>query len=187
VLGRHWAMNVLAVLAGVRAVGADPRRAAEALAGLEELPGRGRRYNLSWQGGTLLLIDESYNASPAAMRAAFAVLAAIPPGVGARRVAVLGDMLELGRATERLHRELAAPLVSAGVDRVFLVGNAVGALYDALPKAKRGGLWLSADDAVGELLCFLQAGDVVTVKGSRRIGLGRIVERLRAESARREN
>jgi UDP-N-acetylmuramoyl-tripeptide--D-alanyl-D-alanine ligase len=187
VLGRHWAMNVLAVLAGVRAVGADPRRAAEALAGLEELPGRGRRYDLSWQGGTLLLIDESYNASPASMRAAFAVLAAVPPGVGARRVAVLGDMLELGRATERLHRELAAPLVSAGIDRVFLVGNAVGALYDALPKAKRGGLWLTADDAVGELLCFLQAGDVVTVKGSRRIGLGRIVERLRAESARREN
>jgi len=185
--GRHWAMNVLAVLAGVRAVGADPRPAAEALAGLEELPGRGRRYELPWQGGTLSLIDESYNASPAAMRAAFGVLAAIPPAVGARRVAVLGDMLELGRATERLHRELAAPLVSAGVDRVFLVGNAVIALYDALPEPKRGGLWPTADDAIDELLSSLRAGDVVTVKGSRGIGLGLIVERLRAESARREN
>ena len=184
--GRHWVMNVLAVLAAVRAVGADPCRAAEALAGLEELPGRGRRYELSWQDGTLTLIDESYNASPAAMSAAFAVLAAIPPAAGARRVAVLGDMLELGEATERLHRELAAPLTAAGVDRVFLVGRAVAALYDALPEARRGGLWRTADDAIDELLRFLRAGDVVTVKGSRAIGLGPIVERLRAESARRE-
>lgn len=184
--GRHWVMNALAVLATVSAIGADPHRAANSLAGLEELPGRGRRYELSWRGGTLTLIDESYNASPAAMRAAFAVLAAIPPAVGARRVAVLGDMLELGEATERLHRELAGSLAAAGVDRVFLVGRAVAALYDALPEPKRGGLWPKADDAIDELLCFLRAGDVVTVKGSRSIGLGRIVERLRAESARLE-
>jgi UDP-N-acetylmuramoyl-tripeptide--D-alanyl-D-alanine ligase len=184
--GRHWVMNVLAVLATVSAIGADPHRAAEALVGLEELPGRGRRYELSWRGGTLTLIDESYNASPAAMRAALAVLAAIPAAVGARRVAVLGDMLELGEATERLHRELAGPLTAAGVDRVFLVGRAVAALYDALPERKRGGLWPKAGDAIDELLCFLRAGDVVTVKGSRSIGLGRIVERLRAESARPE-
>ena len=184
--GRHSVMNALAVLAVVTAVRADPRRAVEALAGLEELPGRGRRYELSWQGGTLTLLDESYNASPAAMRAALAVLAAIPPATGARRVAVLGDMLELGEATERFHRELAEPLAVSGVDRVFLVGRAVAALDDVLPNSKRGGLWPTADEAIPELLCFLRAGDVVTVKGSRRIGLGFIVERLRAESARTE-
>jgi len=184
--GRHWVMNALSVLAAVIAAGADPRRAAEALAGLEELPGRGRRYELSWQGGTLTLIDESYNASPAAMCAALAVLAAIPPPVGARRVAVLGDMLELGEATERLHRELAEPLVGAEVDRVFLIGRAVAALYDALPEPKRGGLWPNAGDAIDELIGFLQAGDVVTIKGSRGIGLSPIVERLRMESALRE-
>ncbi len=99
---------------------------------------------------------------------------------------LLGDMLELGEATERLHRELAVPLARAGVDRVFLVGKAVAALYDALPKSNRGGLWPAADDAIDALLRFLRAGDVVTVKGSRGIGLGCIVERLRAESARRE-
>ncbi|MBV8132052.1 MAG: UDP-N-acetylmuramoylalanyl-D-glutamyl-2, 6-diaminopimelate--D-alanyl-D-alanine ligase, partial [Alphaproteobacteria bacterium] len=184
--GWHWVMNALAVLAAVIAVGADPRRAAEALAGLEELPGRGRRYELSWRGGTLTLIDESYNASPAAMCAALAVLAAITLPVGARRVAVLGDMLELGAATERLHRELAEPLVRAEVDRVFLVGRAVEALYDALPGPKRGGLWANADEAIDELLGFLRAGDVVTVKGSRGIRLSPIVERLRIESARQE-
>ena len=184
--GRHWVMNAVAVLAAVIAAGADPRRAAEALAGLEELPGRGRRYELSWQGGTLTLIDESYNANPAAMRAALAVFGAMSPAVGARRVAVLGDMLELGEATERLHRELAEPLAGAKVDRVFLVGRAVAALYDVLPDPSRGGLWPTTDEAIPELLRFLRAGDVVTVKGSRGIGLGFIVERLRAESARTE-
>jgi UDP-N-acetylmuramoyl-tripeptide--D-alanyl-D-alanine ligase len=184
--GRHWVMNMLAVLAAVRATGGDCRRAAEALTAFEELPGRGRRYELSWRGGTLTLIDESYNASPAAMHAALRVLAGISPAMGARRVAILGDMLELGEATERLHRELAMPLAAAGVDRVFLVGNAVSALYDALPKPKRGGLWPTADDAIDALLRSLKAGDVVTVKGSRGIGLDRVVERLRAEAARRE-
>ena len=184
--GRHWVMNTLAVLATVTAAGADPRRAAEALTGLEELPGRGRRYELSWRGGALTLIDESYNASPAAVCAALAVLAGIPPARGARRVAVLGDMLELGQPTERLHRELAEPLAAAKVDRVFLVGTAVAALYDALPESSRGGLWPTADEAIPELLRFLRTGDVVMVKGSRGIGLGPIVERLRAESVRPE-
>src|SRR4029077_17691741 len=77
--GRHWAMNMLAVLAAVRATGGACRRAAEALTALEELPGRGRRYELSWRGGSLTLIDESYNASPAAMHAALRVLAGISP------------------------------------------------------------------------------------------------------------
>jgi UDP-N-acetylmuramoyl-tripeptide--D-alanyl-D-alanine ligase len=184
--GRHWAMNSLAVLAAVAAAGADPRRAAEALVVLEALPGRGRRSELSWGGGKLTLIDESYNASPAAVDAALAVLAATPPADGGRRVVVLGDMLELGAASERLHRELAEPLAAAKVDRVFLVGEAVGVLYNALPKAKRGGLWPTADAAMPGLLSFLRSGDVVTVKGSQSVGLGRIVERLHAESARPE-
>jgi UDP-N-acetylmuramoyl-tripeptide--D-alanyl-D-alanine ligase len=130
------------------------------------------------------LIDESYNASPVAVCAALAVLATIPLALGARRVTVLGDMLELGEATEGLHRELAEPLAAAKVDRVFLVGTAVAALYDALPESRRGGLWSTADEAIPELCRFLRAGDVVMVKGSRGIGLGRIVERLRAESMR---
>src|SRR5262249_33832964 len=131
--GRHWAMNSLAVLAAAKAVGADLHRAAEALAQLQALPGRGRRCGLPWGGGTLTLIDGSYNASPAAVDAALAVLGATPTGDGGRRVAVLGDMLELGSASERLHRALAEPLAAAKVDRVFLVGEAVGALHDALP------------------------------------------------------
>jgi len=181
--GRHWVVNALAVLAAAAAVGADLRCAARALTGFEQLPGRGLRRKLAWRGGTLILIDESYNASPAAMRAALAVLGATAPAIGARRVALLGDMLELGDATERFHRELAEPLAEARVDRVFLVGTAMAALHEVLPESQRGGLWRTAEEAMPALLRFLQPGDVVTVKGSRGVGLGRIVEELCARPA----
>ncbi len=181
--GRHWIMNGLAVLVAARAAGAAVDRAAEALAELEPMPGRGRHLELVWRGGTLTVIDESYNASPPSVRAALAVLAATEPGPGARRVAVLGDMLELGHASERLHRELAEPLAAAEVDRVFLIGEAIAALHEVLPEGKRGGLWRSPEEAVPALLRFLEPGDVVTVKGSRGVRVSRVVELLRAQSA----
>lgn len=184
--GRHWVINALAVLAAAEAANADLRRAAEALAGLEALPGRGRRREIAWRGGTLTLIDESYNASPASMRAALAVLAGMGPGKGGRRIAVLGDMLELGPSSERLHRELLDPLDAAQVDRVFLIGEVMASLFEALPEQQRGGLWRSAEQAVPALLSFLAPGDIVTVKGSRGVRVGHIVERLCAEADRRE-
>ena len=181
--GRHWVMNALAVLAAAQAAGAAVERAAEALAGFQPLPGRGRRDELAWRGGTLTVIDESYNASPASMRAALAVLAATEPETGARRVAVLGDMLELGDASERLHRELAEPLAAAQVERIFLIGEAIAALDEVLPAGKRGGLWRSPEDAMPALLRFLEPGDVVTIKGSRGVRVSRVMELLRAQSA----
>jgi UDP-N-acetylmuramoyl-tripeptide--D-alanyl-D-alanine ligase len=185
--GRHWVMNSLAVLAAATAAGADVGSAAEALTGIMALPGRGRRHELAWRGGSLTVIDESYNASPAAMRAALSVLASTEPGPGARRVAVLGDMLELGDAAERLHRDLAESLDEARVDRVFLVGEVMAALYAILPEGRRGGWWRSAENAVPALIRFLEPGDVVTVKGSRAVGVSQIVEGLRAQSAGREH
>jgi UDP-N-acetylmuramoyl-tripeptide--D-alanyl-D-alanine ligase len=185
--GRHWVMNSLAVLAAATAVAIDVGRAADSLGRLSALPGRGHRHELAWRGGTLTLIDESYNASPAAMRAAFSVLGATEPGPGGRRVVVLGDMLELGDASERLHRELAEPLVAAKVDRAFLVGEAMAALHRALPERMRGGLWPSAEGSMSTLFRFLEPGDVVTVKGSRAVRVSELVERLQARSARLEN
>src|SRR5262249_49235873 len=140
--------------------------------------------DVTWRGGILTVIDESYNASPAATRAALAILAASEPGTGARRVAVLGDMLELGDASERLHRELAEPLAAAKVDRVFLIGEAIAALHEVLPTETRGGLWRSPEEAMPSLLRFLEPGDVVLVKGSRGVRVSRIVELLLAQSAR---
>jgi UDP-N-acetylmuramoyl-tripeptide--D-alanyl-D-alanine ligase len=182
--GRHWVMNALAVLAATAAAGADVRRAAEALSGLEAMPGRGRRHELAWCGGTLTLIDESYNASPAAMCAALAVLAATEPRPGGKRVAVLGDMLELGDSAERFHRELAEPLAAAKIDRAFLVGKDMAALHQALPEARRGGLYKTPEDAVPALLRYLEPGDVVTVKGSRGVRVSHIVEQLCKQSVR---
>jgi UDP-N-acetylmuramoyl-tripeptide--D-alanyl-D-alanine ligase len=181
--GRHWVINALAVLAVAQAAGAAVDRAAQALAELQPLPGRGLRHEFAWRGGTLTVIDESYNASPPSMRAALAVLAVTEPRDRARRVAVLGDMLELGDASERLHRELAEPLAAADIDRVFLIGEAMAALNEALPDGKRGGLWRSPEEAMPALLRFLEPGDVVTIKGSRAVRVSRVVDLLRAQSA----
>jgi len=181
--GKHWALNSLAVLAATVAAGGALEPAAAALGTLEAPPGRGRRHELPWADGRLLLIDESYNASPAAMRAALAVLGAAKPESGGRRVAVLGDMLELGGQAKRLHRALAESLEAAKIDRAFLVGSAMAALHEALPHAMRGGLWPCVDAAMPSILDFLRPGDVVTVKGSHAGRIDRIVERLRAQAA----
>ena len=179
--GQHWVMNSLAVLAAVHAIGASVGPAMSALAGLAPLPGRGRRCTVPWPGGSLVIIDESYNASPAAVRAALTVLGGSVPGPGGRRVAVLGDMLELGEASSRLHCELAPSLRDAGVDRVFLVGSEVAALHEVLPEATRGGLWGSVEAVMPALVDYLRAGDVVTIKGSHAGHIDRIVERLCAQ------
>lgn len=184
--GRHWVMNSLAALAAVVAVGADPQPALAAFARLEAPPGRGRRYDLPWRGGRLSLIDESYNASPPAMRAALSVLARIAPEEGGRRMAVLGDMLELGAAAPRLHRELLDPIEEAGVDRVFLIGREMEALDAVLPAGRRGGFWPSAAEAIGSILSDLRAGDVVMVKASHGVHAGRIVETLLDKARRGE-
>jgi len=180
IAGKHWIMNSLAVLAAVRAAGGDAVAAATALAGLAPLAGRGQRHRLAAAGGNITLIDESYNASPASMRAAFAVLGSTAPEAGGRRIAVLGDMLELGDESPRLHAALAQPLLDADVDLVFTLGNEMRALDDALPPARRGG---HADD-VAELTRLLErrlrAGDVVTVKGSHGSKLYELVAALLA-------
>jgi UDP-N-acetylmuramoyl-tripeptide--D-alanyl-D-alanine ligase len=183
VAGRHWVCNALAVLGAIAAVEADLGRAAAALARFEALPGRGRRYPLVSRGGTLTLIDESYNASPPAMAAALAVLGAAEPARGGRRIAVLGDMLELGAAAADFHRGLAQPLTAARVDRVFLVGTQMAALFEVLPAPLRAGLWRCAEAVIPALIEFLQPGDIVMVKGSHAAGVDRIAERLRAPPA----
>jgi len=176
--GRHWVMNSLAVLAAVKAVGGDIGAAALSMATLSALEGRGRRHRLAIPGGAIELIDESYNASPASMRAALAVLGAIEPGPGGRRVAVLGSMLELGAESQRLHAELAKPLIEADVALVFTLGDEMRALDAALP-AKRRGEHADNVAALIELLGNrLKPNDVVAVKGSHGSRLYELVAKL---------
>jgi len=164
--GRHQASNMLAALAAVDAVGADLGAAIEALATFKPAEGRGARTLIGAPGGQARLIDESYNANPASMTAAIELLAATPAGPGGRRIAVLGEMLELGPDAPKLHADLAKELVAAKVDRVYAAGDLMLHLWDALPPSMRGLHAGSAVGLVGPVCDAVAPGDVVMVKGS---------------------
>ena len=181
--GRHWVMNSLAVLTAVQAVGADLGLAGLRLAEMTPPPGRGQRHRIGFRTGAIDLIDDSYNASPVSMRAAFAVLGGALTGKRGRRVAVLGDMLELGPDAARLHAELAADLLAAKTDLVFTAGPNMQALHDALPQKNRGAHVAESAALVEPLLRTLQSGDVVLVKGSYGSRMRVIVDALLRQPA----
>lgn len=174
--GQHLAMNALAVLASAKLMGADLAKAALALGQLVPPPGRGRRVSLRLPGGEGLLIDESYNANPASMRAAIDVLSRAPVGKQGRRIAVLGDMLELGAEAAHRHAELAESLDAGKIDLVLCSGPLMRSLWDALPSTRRGGYAESAEALESQVVGALQGGDAVMVKGSNASGMGRIAK-----------
>jgi UDP-N-acetylmuramoyl-tripeptide--D-alanyl-D-alanine ligase len=176
--GKHVAMNSLSVLAAVKALGGDFALAAQALAELAPPVGRGERTVLRAPEGEFLLIDEAFNANPASMRAALANLAATEPASGGRRVAVLGDMLELGKDAPTHHRDLAEAVETAS-DIVFAAGPLMDNLSRALPPERRGGYAGSAAELEATVLASIRAGDVVMVKGSKGILVSRIVKALK--------
>ncbi|MEC9461653.1 MAG: UDP-N-acetylmuramoylalanyl-D-glutamyl-2,6-diaminopimelate--D-alanyl-D-alanine ligase [Pseudomonadota bacterium] len=176
--GRHLAENAMAVLAAVSLVGADVDAAIEAFASLSAVKGRGQRHRLKMPEGALTLIDESYNANPASMRAAIAVLASAQPGEDGRRIAVLGDMLEMGEFAPSVHAELAGPLLASGIEHVWLAGPEMVALRDALPETVNVVYFETTDELVNLVTAEVRAGDVVMVKSSLGIGFGKIVAAL---------
>ncbi|HYD99033.1 MAG TPA: UDP-N-acetylmuramoylalanyl-D-glutamyl-2,6-diaminopimelate--D-alanyl-D-alanine ligase [Alphaproteobacteria bacterium] len=176
--GRHHALNSLAALLAVAAAGADVQAAADALAGMAPLKGRGLRRRLNLPGGQVLLIDESYNASPVAVAAALTVLGQAPVGQAGRRIAVLGDMLELGRDTVSLHRGLSKPFSEAGIDLLFACGPAMRALYDAVPPGNRGAHAPDSAALAPLVAAALRPGDAVMVKGSLGSRMAQVVAAL---------
>jgi UDP-N-acetylmuramoyl-tripeptide--D-alanyl-D-alanine ligase len=176
--GRHIVLNSLAVLAAVVLVGADLALAALALVNLKAAAGRGARAHLRVPGGSALLIDESYNANPASMAAAIALLGQAPVKKQGRRIAVLGDMLELGPPGADLHRGLAGALEAAGIDLVFCSGPLMRSLWEALPSGRRGGYAETAAALEAAVLDIIRAGDAVMVKGSLGSKMGPIVKAL---------
>ena len=177
--GEHMAVNSLAVLAAVKLMGADLARAALVLATAAPAKGRGVRERLQIDGGEVLLIDESYNANPASMRAALALLASAQPGKGGRRIAVLGDMLELGTFGPDLHAELHEPMDAAGVDVLYAAGPLMATLWERVPAHKRGAYAEASGDIRDHLLSGLRAGDVVMIKGSLGSRMGPLAEAIR--------
>ncbi len=178
--GAHWLVNSVAVLAAVVALGADLDAAAQTLADVDAPAGRGRQRRLELPGGSVRLIDESYNSSPAAVRAALDLLALVPPGPGGRRIAVLGDMLELGDDAPAQHAALADELVARGIDGVYAAGPCMERLFGALPPSLRGAH--APDTArLGPIVATaVRPGDVVLVKGSLGMQMSRVLAALTA-------
>ncbi len=177
--GRHLAVNALAVLLAAKAAGIDVDSAAASLGRFTAGPGRGARSVLHLADGDFTLIDESYNANPTSMRAALALLGSSQPGTGGRRIAVLGDMRELGPDAEGLHEALLPDVVDNAVDLVFAAGPLTHALFRSLPPNLRG-LWGESSAAIeGALADGIRAGDVVMVKGSLGSRMGPLVAALK--------
>ena len=164
--GRHMAMNSLAVLAAAALAGADLALAALALSQVEPAAGRGVRRTLEVAGGEALLIDESYNANPASMAAALNVLGQAPVGPHGRRIALLGDMLELGPTSAALHGGLLEAVRANHIDLVYCCGPLMRNLWDALSTGKRGGYAESAAALEAQAVAAIRAGDAIMVKGS---------------------
>jgi UDP-N-acetylmuramoyl-tripeptide--D-alanyl-D-alanine ligase len=164
--GRHMAMNSLAVLAAASLAGADLALAALSLSQVEPAVGRGVRRVLELANGEATLIDESYNANPASMEAALNVLGQATVGPHGRRIAVLGDMLELGPTSAALHRRLADAIKANHIDLVYCCGPLMRSLWDALSTGKRGGYAESAAGLEAQAVGAIRAGDAIMIKGS---------------------
>ena len=184
--GRHLVINSLAVLATAELVGADLALAALALAELAPAPGRGAPLAIELPGGPAAVIDDSYNANPASMAAALAVLGQATVGPRGRRIAVLGDMLELGPKGRALHRGLLDAVLANGVDLVFCCGPLMQALWQALPASRRGGYAEDSAALQAQVLPAIRAGYVVMVKGSLGSRMAPIVKALQRAYPRRD-
>ena len=180
--GRHIVQNSLGVLLGVALVGGDVLAAASALGDIGPQKGRGARQIFKIGGesgcGSILVIDESYNANPASMSAALEAMAGTPKAEYPRRIAVLGDMLELGEASTSLHQGLARHIDEAEIDIVFAAGPFMKSLFEALPPGKRGAYALNGDEICTALIDEVRAGDIVMVKGSLGSRMGPVVAAL---------
>lgn len=182
--GAHWAWNAAAVFAACAAAGLDARDVAEALSGVDAERGRGQAVtSILPGGGEFTLLDDAYNANPVSMRAAIASLGAMVPGEGGRRIAILGDMFELGETGPELHAALAEPLAAARVDHVYTCGTLMKSLFDALPKAMQAGYARDAGRVLELIKTAIRPGDVVMLKGSNASGLHKIAALLADGSA----
>lgn len=177
--GEHYVRNSLGVLAVILALKADAMRALKALPRVVAPAGRGERTLLQGAAGTVLLVDESFNANPASVRAALAALGMTPRAEHPRRIAVLGDMLEIGESAADVHRALKEAVDASGADLVFACGPMMRLLFESLDASKQGAWAETSVQLVAPLLDRLQTGDVVMIKGSRGTRMGPIVEAVR--------
>jgi UDP-N-acetylmuramoyl-tripeptide--D-alanyl-D-alanine ligase len=178
--GRHLALNSLAVLLAARALGMPLEQAGAALAQFAPPSGRGERFNLHAADGPFTLIDESYNANPASMRAVLALAGALPVPQTGRRIAALGDMRELGARSDELHADLVVDVLGNKIDLVYAAGPLMKHLFDALPDKLRGAWRHSGAELENLLVEAVRAGDLVVIKGSNASRMGEVAKALKA-------
>jgi UDP-N-acetylmuramoyl-tripeptide--D-alanyl-D-alanine ligase len=166
-LGEHWAWNSLGVLGVAYGLGIDFDRAITALQSYKLPEGRGVQHRISYQGGEILVIDESYNAGPDSMRAALKVLGKMGIKNSGRRIAILGDMRELGDTAIQQHVSLQETLVELKIDLVFTCGKLMKYLYDSLPSSMKGGHAEEVKELIPTVIKEIRAGDVIMSKGSK--------------------
>ena len=177
--GEHMAMNSLAVLGAAVLGGADLDKSVDAFGRVVPADGRGTQYTIGGSGAMgITIIDESYNANPASMVAALGVLANFEGVKTKRRIAVLGDMLELGKQSRKFHEELAKPISASKVDLVYLVGPEMDYLAKILPKEKLGGYFRDPGQLAARLKECMKPGDVLMLKASNSMGFGKVVEAI---------
>jgi UDP-N-acetylmuramoyl-tripeptide--D-alanyl-D-alanine ligase len=187
-VGRHWAMTSLLVLAVMNVLGLDREKTAKALAEFGELEGRGHTVLLPLKDGVAVLVDDSYNASPAAMKAAFEKTAEIweQRGKKGRKLAALGNMLELGKDSKALHEGLATDIATYAFDGVYTAGDLMAHLRDALSKDKQAGHVAHAMELLPLLEKNLCPGDVLLVKGSHGSKMYELARALREKTLPKE-
>ncbi len=181
--GLHMAENAVGALLAANVLGADIDRCASALADFSAQKGRGERISIPTPDGSVTIIDESYNANPASMRAALALLGAARPGPNGRRIAVIGDMLELGADGAAMHAQLADDLKSNGVDLLFGAGPLTRALFEAAPASMRAAWTEQSSELTPEIARALRNGDVAMIKGSNASRMGPLLAALREQLA----
>ena len=177
--GAHIVQNSAAVVAALLAVAAEPLLALPALKEATAPEGRGARTTLPAPGGRVLLIDESYNANPASMRAALSILGTVPRGEYPRRIAVVGDMLELGENSAAFHAGLADAIVAVEIDLVFACGRDMRHLFDSLEGMRQGAWAPTSAELEATLVLAVRAGDAVMIKGSLGSRMAPLVKALK--------
>ncbi len=179
VSGGHWAINAAAAVAAAIFCGVEASEAIAALSALDPLPGRGEPVQIEVAGGQAVLLDDAYNANPVSMAAALDTLANWP---GKRRLAVLGDMLELGDKARRYHEALAWDIQKSEIDQIYCVGPLMKFLYQSLPAKRQGGWFDNTDEALSSLQNIIKADDVILLKGSNGSQIHHIATALKANA-----
>lgn len=176
IASKHQALNSAGVLAVVQAAGGDVTKAAKNLGKIEAKAGRGKSYDINYDGKSIAIIDDCYNASPASVSAALDNLGARK--VNGRKIAVLGDMFELGDNAPELHKGLSKKIIDNNIDLLFTAGELSLNLYNAVPEKIKGGTAANSSDLGKVLAKSLKTGDVILVKGSRGMKMENLIKFL---------